>query len=212
MFTFFTADFNSAYSIALAIMLGLAMLEGVAMLIGLSLLSALDDLIPADLSVDSDAQITTPGLTSVLGWLGLNQLPLLIWLVLFLTSFGLTGISVNYISFSALDMLFPSSILFGFSLIFAVICSKFLGRRLAKIFPKNESTAISSLDMQGLEARITVGVAKLNSSAEATCVDNYGQRHYVMVQPIEENQEFTAGTNVVLIEKQTNYWLVAKLN
>lgn len=87
MIEFLLADFNTGFAIALGMVIALAFLEGLGMLIGLSLMSLLDQISPIEFDLEVDAEFSHGGLTPILGWLCLNRLPLLIWLVLFLTCF-----------------------------------------------------------------------------------------------------------------------------
>ncbi len=201
MLAFFVADFNLPYSLALAIVIGLALIEGAGLLIGLSLISLFDDLIPIDLDVDANADLPSGGLTAFLGWLYFNQLPFLVWLLLFLTCFGVAGLTLNYIVNLTLIISLPVTLLL------AILASRFLGKHIAQIIPKNESSASSSTSFAGKLATITIGKASKGNAAEAVLHDEFNQKHYVMVEPEQEQQVFEQGTQVVLIEKQQNSWI-----
>ncbi len=199
LISFFSADFNLLYSSAIIFVLCLALLEGVGLLVGLSIASALDDLLPIDLDIDTE--LTSGGLNAIIGWLYLHRLPFLVWLLLFLTSFGMAGLSINYIS------VLPSLISFPIALLFAIFSCRVVGKKIASIMPKNESSAISSHSFSGKVATITVGKASKGNAAEAVLQDEFNQKHYLMVEPEEQDQEFIQGTKVVLIEKLQNSWL-----
>ena len=202
MLAFFLADFNLPYSLALTLVLGLAFIEGVGLLIGLSLGSLLDDLFSID--IDVDPELPSGGFTSVLGWLYFNQLPFLVWLLLFLSSFGIAGLTLNYI------ITLPLIITLPITLLVAIFATRFLGRGIALIIPKNESSASSSSSFAGKVATVTVGKASKGNAAEAVLRDEFNQKHYVMVEPEEDSQIFNQGTQVVLIEKQKNSWIAVE--
>jgi hypothetical protein len=210
MIEFLFADINTGYSIALFTVVCLALLEGVGILIGLSVMNLLDHISPIDLDVDFDADLNAGGLTPLLGWLCLNRLPLLIWLVLFFTSFGIIGFTLNYISLTAFDIKIPELLSYSLSLLAGFYTTHLLGGPLGNLLPKNESSAISNDSFSGLVATITIGTAKKNSPAEASVIDNYSQKHYVMVAPENLADEFTQGDKVVLVEKQEKFWLAIK--
>ena len=195
------ADYNLLYSSALFFVLCLAMLEGVGLLIGLSLASALDDLLPIDLDVDTDVPLSSGGLSAVLGWLYLHRLPFLVWLLLFLTSFAMAGLTVNYM------FVLPTLLSFPIALVIAIVNCRILGKKIAMVMPKNESSAISSHSFSGKVATITVGKASKGNAAEAVLHDEFKQKHYLLVEPELQDQEFVQGTQVVLIEKLQNSWL-----
>lgn len=201
MYEFFFADHNLAYSSAVGIVIGLSLLEGLGLLIGVSIMSLLDQFGPFD--VEFDADVSSGGVTGLLGWLCLNRLPLLIWLVLYLTCFAVSGYLCNYLLL-ILDIIPSSSLM---SLVVAItagiLLTRLLGQQLALILPKNESSAISSDSFIGQVARITVGNARMGKPAEAVFQDQYGQKHYVMVEPVTHEDSLTQGSQVVLLEKTT---------
>lgn len=202
MISFFSADFNLLYSCSILFVLCLALLEGAGLLIGLSIANALDDLLPLDLDIETELSAT--GLNAIIGWLYLHRLPFLVWLLLFLTSFGMAGLSINYI------YALPSLISFPIAFIIAIFSCRLLGRQIAIIMPKNESSAISSNSFAGKVATVTLGKARKGNAAEAMWQDEFNQKHYLLVEPEEEGQEFTQGTQVLLIEKLQNSWLAVK--
>lgn len=199
MFSFFIADFNLLYSAALLFVMFLALLEGVGLLIGLSLASALEDIFPIEL--DTDVTLSSGGLSSILGWLYLHRLPFLIWLILFLTSFGIIGLSINYV------FTLPTLISFPITLFMTLFSCRFLGKKIAIIMPKNESSAISSYSFSGEVATITIGKGTKGNATEAVLHDKFKQKHYVLVEPEKEGQIFLPGEKVLLVEKGPNSWL-----
>lgn len=194
------ADFNLLYSSALLFVIFLALLEGGGLLIGVSLANALDDILP--LEIDNDVALSSGGVSAVLGWLYLHRLPFLVWLLLFLTSFGIAGLSLNYMTTLYHFITLP------IALLIAIFSCRFLGKKIANIMPKNESSAVSSGSFVGKIATITVGKARKGFAAEAVLQDKFKQKHYFLVEPEHEGLEFTQGTQVVLIEKLKNSWLV----
>lgn len=210
MIEFLLADFNTGFAIAIGFVIALALLEGIGMLIGLSLMGLLDQISPIELDLDVDAEFTDTGLTPLLGWLCLNKLPLLIWLVLFLTSFSIAGYCINYIIINALNSLAPPILVYILASFAALFLTRFLGIPLGRVLPKSESSAVSNNSFKGLIAKITIGTAQINSPAEAILLDKYNQKHYVMVSPDDEKEIFTQGEEVVLVEKKDNIWLAVK--
>ncbi len=214
MMEFLLADINIGFAIALCSVLALAMLEGVGMLIGLSMMNLLDHISPIDLDIDidSDADLTVGGITPLLGWLCLNRLPLLIWLVLILTSFGIIGYTLNYMLLNSFAISFPELLTYALALLLSLYVTHHIGVPLSRLLPKNESSAISNNSFNGLVATITIGTAKQGSPAEASLTDSYKQKHYVLVTPDSDNEEFTQGQQVVLVEKKATFWLAVKFN
>jgi hypothetical protein len=62
------------------------------------------------------------------------------------------------------------------------------------------------LQSVGQKAIILSSIIRQGSAGEASFVDEHQQKHYVMVEPLESDQEFTNGQAVVLVEKAINSW------
>ncbi len=199
MLDFFLADFNLPYTLALTLVMAIALLEGVALIIGLSFASFLDELFVIDL--DIDPELSSSGLSATLGWLYFHRLPFLVWLVLLLCSFGVVGSVLNFI------LVMPLFITLPISFVFTVFITRYLAKRIAKIIPRNESSAASSSSFSGKLATITIGKASKGNAAEAVLRDQFNQKHYVLVEPECDQQVFEQGTQVVLVEKLSSSWL-----
>ena len=210
MFQFIFHDINLPYTIALTFILLLALLEGVFLLIGASVMEALDKVIPIDFDADIDLNTEASGIVKLLGWLNIDKLPLLVWLVLLFTSFATSGYLVTYNVHNLFNFAVPFWLSSPVALIGMGLITHHLGLYISKIAPKEESSAINVDDFVGALATITLGSAKKSNPAEAMFKDKFNQKHYVMVEPESEGIEFTQGTKVTLIEKGTHSWLAQK--
>ncbi|WP_395340409.1 YqiJ family protein [Ningiella sp. W23] len=206
MFDFLFADANFLFSIAIGIVFFLGLLEAFGLLIGISLAAFLDNISPIDVDLSADPDISASGPSDALSWLCLNRLPLMVWLVLFLTCFGITGYTINFLSASFFNIYFAGVISISAALIAGLLLTARIGRVLARIIPKNESSAVSSSSFSGKLATITTGTARWGSPAEASVIDDFNQKHYVMVEPIESDQVFASGQQVVLVQKGKSSW------
>ena len=214
MFEFLVADFNTPFAIALGSVLILGLFEGLGLLVGLSIMSLFDQFSPFEMEVDVelDANVTSGGITSVVGWLYLNKLPLLVWLVLFLSTFAIAGYSFNYLNLNWLTLALPSFVASIFAIIAAIVMTRTIGKPLAKLMPKNETSAVSADSFTGLVAKVTIGKATQHSPAEAVLTDQFNQKHYVLVAPETSDEIFEQSQQVVLVEKQEKCWLAVKFN
>lgn len=209
MYAFLFSDANWLFSIAIGFVLVLFTIEMLGVLFGLSLMGMVDDISPIELNIDADVGIDG-GFTSLLSWLCLDKLPLMIWLVIFLTGFGLTGYLTNFISIHATGFPLENFIAVPIAIVLGLFICGSLGSKLAQLMPKNESSAAHDADLEGRIAEITIGKASQGSPAEAKCIDDYHQMHYVMVEPIEPEQVFNQHEKVILITKQAHSWLVMR--
>lgn len=204
MLSFFLSDANFWFSCALGIVVALFVMEVVGTLMGVSLLGLADD------QADFDADAATGSLTALASWLSLDRLPLMVWLVIMLTSFGIIGILTNLVSQSAIGGHFPVFIVVIVAFIAALIITGRFGGMIARMLPKQESSATHSEQLVGTVGHITLGTARTNNPAEAKFLDAFDQPHYLLVEPIEPEDIFQQGDKVVLIKKQHHSWLATR--
>ena len=187
MIELFLQSNNLPFSVAIALMLLLALVQ----------LSGLGDVIGGDADVDvSTSAAIDAGLLSLVG---IGRLPLLMWLMMFLTSFGMIGIGgqqlIAAFAGGTLNVWFATSA----AALIALPLTAVLARPLARIMPRDETTAIHVSALVGHEAEIIIGRAAMNSPARARVVDCFGQTHYVMVEPDDAGQSFCEGERVLLV-------------
>ncbi|MBB1316366.1 YqiJ family protein [Shewanella sp. SR43-4] len=211
MLAFLSAHGNVPFSIALVIVIMLGTFELIAMIAGLSIFSALDNSLSVDTDVDMDAETSITGMTGLLGWLCLDRLPLLIWLVLILSSFAIAGYVINFTSLQISAALLPQLITVPIAFIITLISSHFLGNAVANILPKNETSAISVDSLVGCVATITQGRAVKGMPTEAVARDEFQQKHYVLVEPERLGIEFVRGAEVVLLARKGKVWTAAQI-
>jgi len=129
----------------------------------------------------------------------LGEVPFAIWLAGFLTAFGLVGYTLqgvlNGVLGAPLPALFASLIAFVPALAISARFARFIG----KIMPKLETTAISSRSYGGRRGVITVGTARRGNPAQARLTDGYGNTHYTMVEPMNDDDAFPQGTEIATI-------------
>ncbi len=205
MFDLLTATQNYAFTVALGLMLVIAVMEGVASFVGAGLSDFLDSLLP-DLEIDVDldvgaADASPSAFTRFLGWLRVGRVPMLILLIIFLTAFGLIGLSLQSAVHGVSGGYLPGWIAVVPAMFLALPVVRVLGAAMAYILPNDETDAVSEASFIGRIAVITLGAASLGSPAEAKLTDEHGHTHYVMVEPDMESAEFPQGTAVLLTER-----------
>jgi len=70
---------------------------------------------------------------------------------------------------------------------------------VARIMPRDETSAVSRDSLVGRVAVIVTGEAAHNSAAQARVRDEHGQVHYVMVEPDNAADTFKQGSSVLLV-------------
>ncbi|RZF52219.1 DUF1449 family protein [Acinetobacter halotolerans] len=194
---------NFIFSIALMLCLFIGILELILLLLGGSssfieqfLPDSLTDVNHADISIEH----SNNPFTQLLEWLYLGKVPLLIWLIIFLTAYGLTGLIIQNIFFLLTEHYFSAWLIAPACLFLCMPIVRYSAAFVAKIIPKDETTAIHSDELIGLTAQIILGEAKPNSPAQAKVKDQFGQTHYVLVEP-ELDIIFYQGQDVILTQR-----------
>ncbi len=154
-----------------------------------------------DAELSADTVGSASALSRVLGWLCIGRVPVLILLVVFLTTFGLAGLGVQSIVASVFGAPLPSLLASIPAVLIALPSVRVLGSGLAKLIPKDETSAVGSDTFVGRIATITVGTARSGQPAEARLKDKHGQSHYVMLEPDVAGEEYSTGTRVLIVAR-----------
>ncbi len=228
---FLLAAENLPFTVSIVMMLAIAALEGVTSLFGAGLSHIVDSLIPntevdfdVDVDADFDVEVDFNGpdvdadaveaggsaLTNILGWLSVGKVPFLVLLVIFLTVFGMTGLALQGAVQTVTGTLLPGWLAAAPALIVTLPAVRIGGRGLAKIIPKDESSAVSRTTFVGRTATITLGTAARGAPAQAKLHDEHGQAHYIMVEPDIAGESFQAGENVLLVARRGGLFRVIR--
>lgn len=208
MWELFTHPSNLLFSVSLCLMFLLGILEGLLLIIGLSSQGFLDQFIPDQLldvnhpnTHHADVDLDSSNIfIQFLDWLYLGRVPVLVWLIIFLTVYALFGLITQNIYHYYTNSYFPLWIIAPASFILCMPLVRTSAAIIAKILPKDETTAIHSDELIGRTAQIILGNAKLNYPAQAKVSDQFGQMHYILVEP-ETDVVFLQGQEVVLTQK-----------
>lgn len=189
--TLFTAAGTLPFGVAACIMIGLAIVECLGLLAAVSPSQFLDNLV-------SHAPDSLEG---ALGWLHVGKVPMLILLIFFLLGFSVSGYGIQIVVHNATAVYLPSwlaAIPAGLTGIGAV---RVLGGLLARIIPKDETTAVPSASLIGRAGVIVTGTARAGVAAEVRIHDQHGNTHYLMVEPDLPEESFGQGTEVLIVKK-----------
>lgn len=183
MFDFLVQPETAPFTIALVLM----MLIGIVEALGLGG-SAID--------IDMEGAAIGEGLD----WLNVGRLPILIILVVFLTVFGLAGLALQQAAVTMLGGLLQWFVAVPAAAVLALPGTRLLSRGLAKVLPRDETSAVEIDSLLGRRARIVLGTATRTSPARARVEDRFGQVHFVMVEPVEDTR-LTAHDELLLTSR-----------
>ncbi len=196
----FTAAENLPFGIAFTLIIALALIEGLGMLVSLSPSTMLDQLIPdADAGVDG-------GLQGLLGWLHLGRVPSLVLLVLFLAGYALFGYSLQVVIRGFFGAYLPAWLAGLLAIPPGLVTVRSLGTLLARLVPRDETSAVSEKSLIGRTGVISGGVARRGLAAQARVRDGHGRTHYLMVEPDVEDEEFADGTEILIVRKVGGFY------
>jgi hypothetical protein len=187
----FTAAQTLPFGIAACIMIGLGVIEGIGVFMAMSPSQLLDHLVPA---MPEDIE-------GSLGWLHVGKVPLLVLLTLFLLGFSIGGYTIQIFMHSLLGHYLPALVTTVPAAFIGLSTVRALGGLLAWIIPKDETSAVSNLSLIGRAGIVITGTARAGMAAEVRVRDQHGNPHYLMVEPDLADEEFTQGTEVLIVQK-----------
>lgn len=215
------------FSISLAIVTGLFILEIISLLLGGSLMAIgsdgpeidLDAEADFDLSIETDTDVIPDADTdialapsSLLGWLGIKQVPFMVWMISFLTIFGLSGMILQSISFAVLSYFIPSAIASLLVMVPTLATVRTISEIVAAIMPKTESSAMSKRFLGGHHGVITQGTAMRGKPAEAKIKDRHGNLHYLRVEPLDDAETLSKGCDIHIIRKKDGMFFAVDIS
>ncbi|WP_298561846.1 YqiJ family protein [uncultured Aliiroseovarius sp.] len=230
MYELLTSPNTFPFAIALAVVTGLFLLELLSAVLGGSILGVGTDApdvdadfdfdlsteIDADIDIDVDvvdgpegaeaAEAATSG--GVFTWIGARDVPFLIWLVSFLTMFGLFGLILQSMLTSIIGLQLPALLASAAVVIPALAVTRIIANWVALLMPKTETTALKARHLGGYNGTITQGTASRGKPAEIKIKDRHGNIHYLRVEPLRDDEVFPQGSEVTLIRKRGDKFFV----
>ncbi len=209
------------FTVALIVMLAIGAVEAISLLAGFSPSASIDAALP-DFELDGlDIEVDSPGvdggsalgpLSHMLGWLSVGRMPVLVLLVIFLTSFALAGFAVQAVAAQALGVPLHAGFASIPALAAGALATRHVGLWLGRLFPKDHSEAASQKELVGSFATIIRGEASRGAPAEAKASDLRGRTHYLLIEPDAEGEVFAAGQRVFIVgQRGSVYRAVTKV-
>lgn len=190
----FLAPESWPFSVALALLIAIAIIEGAGLVVGLNFSGWLDHLLP-DASSGFDAS------EAWLGWLHVGKVPILVLLVVLLTAFSMIGFVAVALVESVLGYYPPAFLSAPVAFIGALPVVRVLGAGIARITPRDETSAVLLETLVGKIAVVINGTARANYPAEARVKNEHGQTLYVHVEPDNTEAAFGPGESVLLVKQ-----------
>lgn len=191
---------TAPFAVALGLTLAITAIELIGVLIGLSPSEAIDNTLP-DAGTDVPDMQLGP-LSQFLTWLSFGRLPALVVFILITTSFGLGGYVVQEAMRRIFGFALEPAIASAPAALFSLFATHHLGHWLGRLMPREETEAVSAADFIGRVATVFRGTASSGKPAEAKLTDIHGKTHYVLVEPDDDRQLLSEGSEVVLVRRE----------
>lgn len=206
MLDLFLAPESWPFAVAVVLLLAIAVIEGAGLMLGMSVSGWLDQLLPDD-------PMPADGLAETwLGWLHLGQVPTLVLLTLLLTGFAVIGLAFNELVHGLLGV-YPTLLIGAPVAFFGALPVVRLGAGgIARIMPKDETSAVPLVSLVGHIAVVVNGTARVGYPAQARTRNESGQTFYVHVEPDRDDVELKTGDAVLLVSQISGARFHAILN
>jgi hypothetical protein len=90
----------------------------------------------------------------------------------------------------------------GGALVIGGLLNTLAANGLARIMPGFESSVITTDDLLRRRGTILEGTARRGAAARAKVVDQYGQAHFIMVEPHDDADAMAAGESVLIVRRE----------
>lgn len=153
----------------------------------------------AEPEVDADlpeAEVAPAGPAS---WLGIGKMPVLIWMAALLLGFGVSGFALQSVFSGLFGLLIPASLAAIPAALAGIWFAKNFGAGFARALPKTETTAMSERHLGRRTGVVTQGTAKRGRPSEVKVKDRHGNVHYLRGEPLKDDDEIPAGTEVLVL-------------
>jgi membrane protein implicated in regulation of membrane protease activity len=190
--TLFTVPETVPFGVGFTLIIAIALLEGIGLMMSLSPSNWLDHVLP---EIHGDS-----ALDQVLGWLHVGRVPALVLLLLFLTGFTVFGYSLQIVARSLYGYL-PAWLAALLAVPAGLTTVRGLGALVARIVPRDETSAVSEQTLVGRVGVIVGAPARRGLAGQARVKDAYGRSHYLMVEPDLDDEVFDDGVQVLIVRK-----------
>ena len=163
--------------VALLVVAGLGLVELVSLLLGVSASGLLDDGLGYHGLGDHDAGL----LGAWMSWLNAGGVPILVLAVLLISAFAIFGFALQAIAGSVVAPL-PTLAAGPVALVLAVPATRWLSRGLAKIMPRDETSAVSQTGLVGLIGTVSIGPLDQGQPGVVRVKDAYDNIHTLRAQ------------------------------
>lgn len=191
------------FSLALALFFTVSLIEILLVFLGAG----------ADYGMDLGVDIDVPDLSAgsrIFDWLGLGRVPFLISAAAFLLAFGLIGLLIQGLMLESVGVAFPWLITAVASTTASIPPVRLLNHGLGKIWPKDESSAVSVSSIVGREAEVILGTVTDTSPGQIRFRDGSGHTHRAMAYADQAGASFSPGERLLIVGRRNAFYTVIR--
>lgn len=179
---------------AILVVAGLGLVELVSLLLGVSASGLLDDGLGYHGPGDHDAGL----LGGWMSWLNAGGVPILVLAVILLSAFAVFGLVLQTLVASIAAPL-PTLAAGSLALVSAVPATRWLSRGIARIMPRDETSAVSEASFIGLVGTVTIGPLDQGNPGVVRVKDQYDNIHTLRAQAAP-GYRIETGTVVIIVD------------
>lgn len=163
-----------------------------------------------DVDLDIDGANSAGFLDGAFSVLGIGRVPFLIWLMMYLFVFAAIGVAGQETFINLLGTPLNTALAGLGAGAAALPINGVLSRPLARVLPKDETSAVSVNSLIRRDAEIQIGTAQRGSPARSKVIDQFGQPHFVMVEPHDDDAVLVEGEVVMLVRREGGIFYAAQ--
>ena len=183
------------FAIAAATIVVLGVVEVFSMMIGASLSELLGHSIDFDHPDHSEG-----GLVNAISWINVGGVPLLIFLLLLLGAFSITGFLIQDVARMVAGPL-PASVASVGAVVVSIPLTRIASGVVARIIPKDETYVIGLGDLVGRVGEVVIGPLDQGPPGRVSVADAHGNRHFVWAVAAPSSKPLLQGTVVLLVDR-----------
>jgi membrane protein implicated in regulation of membrane protease activity len=190
------------FAIAAAMIVIVGSIEIISMLVGASLSEMLGTNI--DFGHPSDN-----GVINAISWINVGGVPLLIFLLLVLGAFSITGFLIQDIARLVAGPL-PATLASVGAVVVSVPLVRATSRAIARVIPKDESYVVGLGDLVGRVGEVVIGPLDQGPPGRVSVADIHGNRHFVWAVAAPSSPPLPQGTMVLLVDRDGTRFVAVK--
>jgi membrane protein implicated in regulation of membrane protease activity len=190
------------FAIAAAMIVIVGSIEIISMLVGASLSEMLGTNI--DFGHPSDN-----GMINAISWINVGGVPLLIFLLLVLGAFSITGFLIQDIARLVAGPL-PATLASVGAVVVSIPLVRTASRAIARVIPKDESYAVGLGDLVGRVGEVVIGPLDQGPPGRVSVADIHGNRHFVWAVAAPSSPPLPQGTMVLLVDRVDTRFVAVK--